>query len=41
MSNKEREFINGIIRKFKPKKILEVGVYHGGSSVIINIFHNF
>ena len=35
MSNKEREFINGIIRKFKPKKILEVGVYHGGSSVII------
>ena len=28
-------FINGIIRKFKPKKCLEVGVARGGSSVII------
>ena len=35
MANWEREFINGIIRKFKPKKILEVGVYHGGSSIVI------
>ena len=28
-------FINGLIRKFRPKKILEVGVARGGSSVII------
>ena len=31
----EEKFLNGIIRRIKPKKILEVGVYHGGSSVII------
>jgi len=31
----QREFINGIIRKFKPKKILELGVLFGGSSIII------
>ena len=35
MSTKEHHFINGIIRKYKPKKILEIGVYHGGSSIII------
>ena len=28
-------FINGIIRKYKPKKCLEVGVARGGSSVLI------
>ena len=28
-------FINGIIRKFRPKKCLEVGVARGGSSIII------
>ena len=28
-------FINGLIRKFKPKKCLEVGVARGGSSIII------
>jgi predicted O-methyltransferase YrrM len=28
-------FINGIIRKFKPKKCLEIGVARGGSSIII------
>ena len=28
-------FINGLIRKFRPKKILEVGVARGGSSIII------
>lgn len=31
----QREFINGIIRKFKPKKIVEIGVALGGSSIII------
>lgn len=28
-------FINGIIRKFKPKKCLEIGVANGGSSILI------
>jgi len=27
--------INGIIRKYKPKKCLEIGVGNGGSSIII------
>lgn len=31
----QKEFLNGIIRKFKPKKILELGVYNGGSSIVI------
>ena len=31
----QAEFINGIIRKFHPKKILEIGVKFGGSSIII------
>ena len=31
----EPYFLNGIIRKFKPKKCLEIGVSKGGSSVII------
>lgn len=31
----QREFINGIIRKYKPNKILELGVLFGGSSIII------
>ena len=30
MWDNQREFLNGIIRKFKPKKILEIGVYRGG-----------
>ena len=28
-------FINGLIRKFRPKNVLEVGVARGGSSIII------
>lgn len=28
-------FINGLIRKFKPKKCLEIGVANGGSSILI------
>lgn len=35
MDNIEAYFINGIIRKFKPKKCLEIGVARGGSSIII------
>ena len=35
MWGNQREFINGIIRKSKPKKILELGVLLGGSSIII------
>ena len=31
----EAYFINGIIRKFKPKKCLEIGVANGGSSILI------
>ena len=31
----QKEFLNGIIRKFKPKKVLELGVAGGGSSIII------
>lgn len=37
MARNERYFLNGIIRYLKPKKILEVGVSHGGgSSIILN-----
>ena len=35
MNENQRKFLNGIIRKSKPKKILELGVYFGGSSIII------
>ena len=35
MGPNQREFLNGVIRKFKPKKILELGVNRGGSSIII------
>lgn len=35
MWGNQKEFINGIIRKYKPKKILELGVLRGGSSIII------
>ena len=34
MWDNQREFLNGIIRSFRPKKILEVGVNLGGSSII-------
>ena len=35
LSTIDMKFINGMIRKYKPKKILEVGVASGGSSAII------
>ena len=31
----DKKFLNGVIRKYKPKKILEIGVSKGGSSAII------
>ena len=37
MWNNQREFINGAIRRFRPKKIVEIGVREGcGSSIILN-----
>ena len=35
MWDNQREFLNGIIRYLKPKKILEIGVRSGGSTAII------
>ena len=37
MQKIERQFINGIIRQVKPKKILEVGISSGaGTAIILN-----
>lgn len=35
MAKNERYFLNGIIRSFKPLKILEVGIAQGGGSALI------
>ena len=35
LTNEEAYFINGIIRKHKPKKCLEIGVRKGGTSILI------
>ena len=35
LGNDQPYFLNGIIRKYKPKKLLEVGVACGGSSILI------
>jgi predicted O-methyltransferase YrrM len=35
MWDNQREFLNGAIRKFRPKKVLEIGPWEGGSSIII------
>lgn len=35
MSKTEQYFLSGLIRKYKPKKIVEIGVSKGGSSAII------
>ena len=35
MWENQKEFLNGVVRKFRPKKILEIGVAEGGSSIII------
>ena len=31
----ERKFINGLVREFQPKRILEIGVAEGGGSVVL------
>ena len=37
MWDNQREFLNGVIRKFRPKKIVEIGVAKGGgTSIILN-----
>jgi len=35
MWDNQREFLNELVRKFKPKKVLEIGPHTGGSSIII------
>ncbi|MDR1235822.1 MAG: class I SAM-dependent methyltransferase [Holosporaceae bacterium] len=35
MSKTELEFLISLIKKYKPKKILEIGVFKGGSSAVI------
>ena len=35
MWDNQSEFINGIIRKNEPKKLLEIGVRNGGSSIVL------
>ncbi|MDR1741394.1 MAG: class I SAM-dependent methyltransferase, partial [Synergistaceae bacterium] len=35
MSRDERLFINGLVRRFKPKKVLEVGVSMGGGTCVL------
>ena len=35
MWDRHHEFLNGMVRKFKPKKILEIGVRDGCASAII------
>ena len=35
MSLDEAKFLNGIVRKYKPKKIVEIGVSLGGTSALI------
>ncbi|MCL2348822.1 MAG: class I SAM-dependent methyltransferase [Planctomycetaceae bacterium] len=35
MSRQEQRFLNGLIRQFRPRKILEIGVSAGGSSALI------
>ena len=35
MWSQQREFLNGVIRKFRPKKLIEIGVAEGGSSIVI------
>ena len=35
MWSNQMEFLNGVVRKFRPKKIVEIGVKYGGASCII------
>ena len=35
VSKEDQRFLNGIIRKVKPKKLVEIGVAYGGTSALI------
>ena len=35
INNDERKFLNGLVRKYKPKKIVEIGVSAGGTAVLM------
>lgn len=35
ITNEEQKFLNGMIRKLKPKKIVEIGVAYGGTAALI------
>ena len=35
MWDNQKEFLNGVIRKFRPKKIVEIGVAEGGGTCVI------
>lgn len=35
MWKNQKEFLNGVVRKFKPKKIVEVGTHFGGSAIVM------
>ena len=35
IKNEEQRFLNGMIRKLKPKKIVEIGVAYGGTSALM------
>ena len=35
MWGNQKEFLNGVIRKFRPKKIVEIGVAEGGGTCVI------
>lgn len=42
MWDNQREFLNGVTRRFKPKKIVEIGVESGcSSSIILNAIQDF
>ena len=42
MWDNQREFLNGVVRRFKPKKIVEIGVFTGcSSSIILNAIQDF
>ena len=42
MWGNQREFLNGVVRRFKPKKIVEIGVAEGcSSSIILNSIQDF
>ena len=38
MWSNQREFLNGVVRRFRPKKFVEIGVAQGCGSSIILIF---